>query len=290
MAERLVTVAGVRLCVETFGVPAAPALLLIGGAAASMDWWDVEFCARLADEDRFVIRYDHRDTGRSEVYPVGEPAYSGADLATDPLRVLDALGIARAHVVGLSMGGGIAQQLAAHHPDRLLTATLIATSAAGERVDQTSLLPMDARLAARFAEPAPQPAWHDRAAVVDYLVEGQRAYAGSLGFDEDRVRRLATIVVDRTRDIAASMTNHWTVAGGASARFRLTEIDVPTMVLHGTADPLFPFGHGEALAAEIPGASLVPLEGMGHEVPPPQLWDLVVAAIVRHTSSHDETR
>ncbi|HEY2723800.1 MAG TPA: alpha/beta fold hydrolase [Pseudonocardiaceae bacterium] len=264
-------------------------MLLIGGAAASMDWWDVEFCARLADEGRFVIRYDHRDTGRSEVYPAGEPAYSGADLATDPLRVLDALGIARAHVVGLSMGGGIAQQLAAHHPDRLRTATLIATSAAGERVDQTSLPPMDARLAARFADPDPQPAWHDRAAVVDYLVEGQRAYAGSLGFDEDRMRRLANIVVDRTRDIAASMTNHWIVAGG-SAQFRLAEIDVPTMVLHGTADPFFPFGHGEALAAEIPGASLVPLEGMGHELPPPPLWDLVVAAIVRHTSSHYETR
>lgn len=118
MAERLVTVDGVELCLETFGDRTDPALLLIGGAAASMDWWDVGFCQRLADGGRFVVRYDHRDTGNSVTSPVGEPSYSSQDLATDPLRILDALGIARAHLVGLSMGGGIAQHLAARHPDR----------------------------------------------------------------------------------------------------------------------------------------------------------------------------
>jgi pimeloyl-ACP methyl ester carboxylesterase len=144
---------------------------------------------------------------------------------------------------------------------------------------------MEARLAAAFENPAPEPAWDDRAAVVDYLVEGERDFAGSLGFDEDRVRRMMNTVVDRTRDIASSVHNHWLLPDDPSAPFRLADIGVPTMVVHGTADPLFPLAHGEALAAEIPGARFLPLEGMGHEMPPPQLWDVLIPALVRHTSA-----
>lgn len=98
MAEQLVAVDGVELCLETFGDRRDPALLLIGGATLSMDWWDVGFCERLAAGGRLVIRYDHRDTGRSVASPPGEPSYANEDLTTDALRVLDALGIARAHV------------------------------------------------------------------------------------------------------------------------------------------------------------------------------------------------
>jgi pimeloyl-ACP methyl ester carboxylesterase len=285
VAEQIVTSDGVQLCLETFGDPGDAALLLISGMSASMDWWDVGLCERLASEGRYVIRYDHRDTGRSEASPVGEPSYTAADLSTDPLRILDALGIARAHVAGISMGGGIAQDLAALHPDRILTVTLISTSPAGARADPSDLPSAEPRIAATFGAPAPDPAWDDRDAVVEHLVENERRCAGSLGFDEERVRRLAKIVVGRSRDIEASLKNHWAVVVDAEAiEFRLAEIQVPTLVLHGTADPLFPIAHGEALAAEIPGASLIALEGMGHEVPPPRLWDVVVPAIVRHTS------
>jgi pimeloyl-ACP methyl ester carboxylesterase len=283
MADRLVNVDGVELCLETFGDPADPPVLLISGGGASMDWWDAEFCERLAAQRRLVVRYDHRDTGRSAVSAVGKPTYTSDDLSSDPIRVLDALGIPSAHLVGVSMGGGIAQYLAARHADRVLTITLIATSPAGERLDGTDLPPMHPRIAATFDDPAPEPAWDDRTAVIDYLVEGERPYAGSLGFDEARTRRIARTVVDRTRDIAASTSNHW-AAEGSSDEFRLADIRVPTLVLHGTADPLFPIAHGEALAAEIPGATLVRLSGMGHEIPPPQLWDVVVSAIVRHTT------
>ncbi len=143
---------------------------------------------------------------------------------------------------------------------------------------------MEPRVAATFDDPAPEPDWTDRKAVVDYLVEAERPFAGTLGFDEARVRRLAGIAVDRTRDVAAAVTNHWLVVDGPADAFRLADIPVPTLVMHGTEDPLFPFGHGEALAAEIPAARLVPLPGMGHEVPPPGLWDLVVPTITRHTS------
>jgi pimeloyl-ACP methyl ester carboxylesterase len=285
MTERLVPVDGAELCVETFGDPADPAVLLVSGAAASMDLWDPEFCELLVAQGRFVIRYDHRDTGRSTTSPVGRPTYSAQDLTTDPVRVLDALGIDRVHLVGLSMGGGIAQEVAARHPQRLNTLTLIATSAAGDRADPTTLPGMEPRVAATFEDPAPQPDWDDHAAAVDYLVEIERPYAGTLGYDEERARRKAERVVDRTRDLAASVTNHWVLSGEAIP-FRLADISVPTLVMHGTADPMFPLPHGEALAAEIPGASFLPLEGMGHEMPPPALWDLVITNLVRHTDAN----
>jgi len=245
-----------------------------------------EFCERLAREGRFVVRYDHRDTGRVAASPAGQPSYTSADLAADPLRILDGLCIARAHLVGLSMGGGIAQDLAVRHRGRVATLTLIATSAAGERADRTPLPSMDPRLAATSDDPPPHPDWGDRAAAVDYLVAAERPYAGSLGFDERRARRRAAIVVDRTRDLAASVTNHWVLVDGDSSpsSFRMADIRVPTLVLHGTTDPFFPFPHGQALAVEIPDATLVPLEGMGHEMPPPALWEGVVAAIAAHTA------
>jgi pimeloyl-ACP methyl ester carboxylesterase len=182
----------------------------------------------------------------------------------------------------VSAGGGIAQELAALHPDRVLTLTLIATSAAGTRADDRPLPPPAPRIAALSADPEPDPT--DRAAVVEDIVAAERPYAGSLGFEEARVRRIAETVVDRSHDVA-SRTNHWVALADDSGdvAFRMADIRVPTLVLHGTDDPLFPFPHGEALAAEIPGASLLPVPGMGHEVPPERTWDVVVPAIARHT-------
>lgn len=128
----------------------------------------------------------------------------------------------------------------------------------------------------------PEPAWDDRDAVVEYLVATLRQYAGAL-FDDQRARREATTTVDRARDIAAA-NNNWLVVGGDDgAGFRMSDITAPTLVLHGCDDPLFPPAHGRALAAEIAAARLVELPGMGHEAPPPPLWDVVVPAIVRHT-------
>jgi len=276
----LLHVNGIELCVETFGSPDDPALLLLGGASASMDWWQSEFCERLADGGRFVIRYDPRDTGESTSAPAGAPDYTADDMMADIVALLDALELERAHIVGVSMGGGMAQWLALEHPGRVATLTLISTSPGPE----DDLPPMADRLQKLFSDPPPPPDWSDPDAAVEYIVEEHRPYAGSLGFDEDAVRAIATAVVGRTRDLAAG-SNHWQLEGsGGPLRPRLGSIAVPTLVIHGTDDPMFPLGHGEALAREIPGARLVTIEGMGHEYPPRAVWDQVITELLRHTA------
>jgi pimeloyl-ACP methyl ester carboxylesterase len=278
-----ITANGVQLCVQTFGQAGDPAILLIAGAECSMDWWEDELCELLAAGPRFVIRYDLRDTGQSVTYLPGAPEYDGSDLLADAVGVLDALGIERAHVVGISMGGGIGQELALEHADRVATLTLISTtSVASRRPDQPELPPMSQELAASFAEPRPEPDWSDREAVVGYIVDGLRPYVGSLPFDEDSKRTLVERVVARTINIASSMKNHSLLEDGEPVRRPMSEVTAPTLVLHGTEDPLFPYEHGEALARGIPGARLVPLEGAGHELPPRPLWNLVVPAILEH--------
>jgi pimeloyl-ACP methyl ester carboxylesterase len=276
----MVEVDGVALCVQTFGTADDPAVLLVMGLAASMLSWEDEFCERLAEGGRFVIRYDHRDTGRSVSYPPGAPGYTGDDLVADAAGLLEALGVARAHVVGMSMGGALAQLLALDHGDRIASITLIATSpGTGDDLPGVS-----AEMRARFADPPPEPDWSDRDAVIEYLVEEERAYAApSRPFEEAQRRELAGRIVDRTTDVAASMKNHWMLGGGDSWRERLGDVAVPTLVLHGTEDPLFPIGHALALEREIPGARLIRLERMGHELPR-AVWDVVVPEILRHTA------
>lgn len=270
---------------ETFGNQSDQAILLIAGAASSMDWWEDDFCRRLADAGRFVIRYDLRDTGRSTSFEVGAPSYTGEDLLADAVALLAALGVPSAHVVGISMGGGIAQRLAVQHPKLVTTLTLMSTSPGGPGgPSNPDLPPMAEHIAAIFSEPQPEPDWSDRQAVIQQFVDGERGFSGSIPVDEERIRVTAGRAFDRTNNVAASQTNHWILEGGESIRPRLGEITAPALVLHGTEDPLFPIGHGEVLSREIPRAYLVPVEGMGHQMPPPETWDVVVTAILEHTS------
>jgi pimeloyl-ACP methyl ester carboxylesterase len=275
-----VQVNGVDLCVETFGSPTDPAILLIMGAGASMDWWQDDFCARLAAGPRYVIRYDHRDTGQSTSYPPGEPGYTGDDLVADAAALIAILGVGRAHVVGQSAGGALAQVLALDHRERVASLTLVATSPAGSDPD---LPPMIDEASAAFAAIA-EPDWSDRAAVIEYLTEQWRASASrSRPFDAEGTRALSARVVERTANMESSMKNFYAAQGTDRWRERLGQLDVPTLIVHGTEDPLFPLGHGEALAREIPGAELLTLEGAGHELARRD-WDVVVPAILAHTS------
>ena len=173
--NRIVDVNGVDLCVDTIGDAADPAILLISGMGGSMDWWEEEFCQRLAAGGRFVIRYDHRDTGRSVSYPAGAPGYTGADLAADVVGVLDALGRRSAHLAGISMGGALAQQVALAHPDRVDSLVLISTSPAVQGAPgRSELPPMSEDLRAYFAAEVPLPDWAERTAVIDYIVGYER--------------------------------------------------------------------------------------------------------------------
>ena len=275
--QTFVQVNGVDLCVETFGDPADPAVLLIMGGGASMDWWEDEFCERLAAGPRFVIRYDHRDTGRSVSYEPGSPGYTSWDLVTDAVGLLDAFGLASAHIVGLSMGGGIAQALALDFPGRVASLTLMATSPGGD-----GLPPMSEELRAAFSGGVAEPDWSDRAAVIDYLVADARMYAApSRTFEEEVMRALLSRVYDRTVNMASAM-NNFIAESVREPRKDLATVTAPTLVLHGTEDPLFPYEHGRAMARAIPGARLVPLERTGHEIPE-VAWDTAIPEILRHT-------
>jgi pimeloyl-ACP methyl ester carboxylesterase len=271
---------GAELCVDTFGDPADPAVLLIMGGAASMDRWEEPFCERLATAGRYVIRYDHRDTGGSTAYPPGQPGYTGDDLVADALAILDHLGVARAHLVGLSMGGAIAQRIAVDHPERVLSVTLMSSSPAGS--GGSELPPMSEALHAAFSgEGPPEPDWSDREAAIEYLLDTERPYVGSRGLDEPAMRALLGRVYDRSASMA-SANNHFMLDGSEMRRERLGEIAVPALVIHGTDDPFFPPAHGEALAREIPNARLVTIEGLGHELPP-WAWDEVLPPLIEIT-------
>ena len=278
MAERMIEPNGVELCTESFGRPVDPPILLIMGIGASMLWWEEGFCRLLAEGGRFVIRYDQRDTGRSVTYEPGRPEYTGADLIADAVGILDAYGIAAAHVVGVSAGGAFAQVLALDYPDRVLSLVLISTSPAtpGEPG-----LPSATERYQRFVTSATVD-WSDERSVIEYLVDYARVLAGGVRpFDEAAIQELVRRDVERATNIAAS-ENHGLAADGEMPRKPLSTIAVPTLVIHGTEDPMFPLEHGEALAREIPGARLLTLEGAGHGVERAD-WETIARAILTHS-------
>jgi len=278
VAERMIEVNGVELCAESFGEPADSPTLLVMGLGASMLWWEEGFCRMLADAGRFVIRYDHRDTGRSVAYEPGRPGYGGEDLVADAAGVLDAYGIPAAQVAGVSAGGGCAQLLALDFPERVRSLTLVSSSIA---VSSDRALPPPTDEFGRFAG-AVEVDWSDRGSVIEYLVSYSRMLAGGeRPFDEAGFRALAKRDVERARDFRSAQ-NHDLLHDEDRPRAPLSSISCPTLVIHGTADPMFPIEHGEALAEEIPNAALLRLEGAGHGVYRAD-WEAIVAAILEHT-------
>lgn len=263
------------IAAQAAGDPAQPALLLIGGATWSRDWWPDEFCRQLTAAGLRVLRYDPRDTGGSTLYPPGEPGYSGADLIADALAVLDAFHVAKALVLGLSMGGGMAQQLAAQHPDRVAGLVLVSTSPAGPA--DRDLPPPTPEILATFESAEPEPDWADRDAVVEWVLNSERPYAGPGKFEEAALRELIGQIWDRTPSMA-SATNHFSVADDGEPLDLRGLRGVPTLVVHGSADPLLPLAHGEALAALL-DAPLLTLEGAGHQVPPRDTWPELIDRI-----------
>jgi pimeloyl-ACP methyl ester carboxylesterase len=287
MDEQLCDVGGgIRLCYDSFGDPSDPALLLIMGLGTQMVAWHEDFCGKLADEGLHVIRFDNRDVGRS-THIEGAPtptlpqllmrrppaAYRLEDMAGDTAGLLDGLGIPAAHIVGASMGGMIAQTLAATRPDRVLSLASIMSTTCGRLVGQPAL-----RVMPIFLKQAPR----EREAFIDHT-ETLFKTIGSSGIERDdaELREVAGLMYDRGLDPAGTARQLAAIIASGNRTPALRNITAPTVVIHGTADRLVRPSGGRATARAIAGAKLVKVDGMGHDLPR-AAWDQIVEAIVEN--------
>lgn len=280
MKSKQISCNEVYLFSESFGSPDDTPILLIMGAMTSAIWWSEDFCHQLASVGRYVIRYDHRDTGRSTSYEPGQINYSVEDLADDACCVLDGYGIGSAHVVGMSLGGYLAQLIALKRPQRIKSLTLIASERLAE-VDPT--IPSIDPSVLNYHAKASELDWTNREEVIEYQVGAWRLLSGSAHlFDELTIRELAGADFDRTPNPTTAF-NHALLQGGERWLNRLDEIAAPTLVIHGTEDLVLPYAHSLALKAEIPNAELLTLSGTGHELHRND-WATIIEAIQRHTA------
>jgi pimeloyl-ACP methyl ester carboxylesterase len=292
MAEEMAPIGDLEICFERFGDPEDPALLLVMGLGTQMVGWPDGFCEALVARGFHVIRYDNRDIGRSTHLRQHRPPslkqlllrdksaakYSLADMADDGVGLLEHLGIERAHVVGASMGGMIAQTMAARHPDRVLSLASIMSNT-GHRWKGTPGLrvyPIFMRRPARGRE-----------AAIEATVATFRLI-GSPGFplDEDELRRTAQLSYERGYDPAGTGRQLAAILAAGDRTRELGSITAPTVVIHGTRDRMVRPSGGRATAAAIPGAQLVTIEGMGHDLPH-GAWEQIVDAIAANAERAD---
>jgi pimeloyl-ACP methyl ester carboxylesterase len=279
---------GIQIEYETFGNPHDPAMLLVNGFTSQLTAWDSDMCERFAAAGRYVIRYDNRDVGlsthfdgvasnlgavtraRKEKTPVPSVPYTMSDFAADGMALLAVLGIERAHIVGVSMGGMIVQTMAIEHPHRVLTLTSI-MSHTGESEYGRSTPEANAAL---MKAPATE-----RQQYIDESAEGRRVYGSPRYFDIELERARLTRDYDRafypegaTRQLAAIIAAPDRAEG-------LRNLKVPTFVLHGRADTLITLSGGERTAELVPGSILMVLNDMGHDLPLP-LWPTIIDTMV----------
>lgn len=294
MAERRVKSNGIELWTESFGDPGAPPILLVMGASAQGLGWPEEFIDLLVAGGRYVIRYDHRDTGQSTCIDFQKNPYTLEELAADARGLLDAYGLAQAHVVGASLGGMIGQLLCIRSPERVLTLTSMLSTPLRTDVSETfqraflglppsgTLPPPTARAVEVYRAVAAQPPSTPQEAI-DVQVKLLRAMSGSVApFDEQEVRRRVERMFERAVNFAASMNHGLMPSPTREQAEALKMVRVPTLVIHGTDDPMFPPAHGAATAEAIPGAKLLMLEGLGHDLAQP-LYGKIAQAILEHT-------
>ena len=275
---------GIDIEYDEFGNPSDPALLLIMGFTAQMIAWDEAFCRQLADRGFRVIRFDNRDVGLSSKIEGGpqpdiEAAQAGDgssasygidDMAADAAGLLDALGIPAAHIVGASMGGFIAQTFAINHPDKTLSVCSIMSSTGNPDVGQ----PSEAAMAALMT---PQP--QSREEALDRAVEVQKIIgAPGFPFDEARIRDRAARAYDRMFYPPGILRQMMAIGTQPDRTEALASVTAPALVSHGAADPLVNPSGGEATAKAIPGADLLMVEGMGHDLPE-GAWPEIIDAI-----------
>ncbi len=267
-----VTVGQVELAYTTGGDPADPPVLLVAGLGAQLISWEDGFCQALVNRGLYVIRFDNRDAGLSTHLgaPSAEPAYALADLADDAAGLLDALGLRSAHVVGVSMGGMIVQLLAIRHPDRVASLTSIMSTTGDPSVGEAS----EAAIAVLMA-----PAAQTREGVLEGAVVANRVTGSpSYPMPAAELRLRAGRAFDRAYDPAGFARQLQACLTTPDRTEDLRRLDLPSLIVHGDADALIGVSGGRATAAAIPGAELLVLQGVGHELPEP-LWLVVVERI-----------
>jgi pimeloyl-ACP methyl ester carboxylesterase len=275
----------IELEYETFGDPADPPMVLVMGLGSQLIGWPVPFCTLLATRGCYVVRYDHRDTGLSTYFddlPTPDlnailrgdhttTPYTLSDLGTDITGLFDALGFARAHVLGISMGGAIVQQLAIDHPDRLLSlCSVMAASHYASGIQPTSPPGRPVKLAPSREEII------ERQIATFRSVDSPAYPAGDAYF-----RERATTAYDRAYHPAGGLRHTAALLSSAARGEGLRSVTVPSLIIHGTDDPWVPLSAGKAVAAAIPGATMLTIPGMGHMLSP-ALWPKYVDAIARN--------
>jgi pimeloyl-ACP methyl ester carboxylesterase len=275
---------GIELEYDEFGDPLAPALLLVMGLGSQMISWDEDFCELLAAAGPFhVVRFDNRDCGLSTKFAehripnisdvlVGreKPAYTLDDMAADAAALLDTLGIEKAHIVGASMGGFIAQLLAINYPGKVLSLTSI-MSAPGGTAHNVAATPEAAEVLVT-RPPA------DRGALIEHGVWVSRVLQGPAYFDEADSRQRRTRVTDRNISSDGTARQRGAIAAAHDRTEALGKLSLPALIIHGEADPLVPVENGKRTAAAIPGSRLLTFPHMGHHLPRP-LWPEIIEAI-----------
>jgi pimeloyl-ACP methyl ester carboxylesterase len=288
MAEERAKANGIEIAYETIGDPSNQPLLLVMGLGMQLIHWETELCERLADRGFWVIRFDNRDAGLSTRIraPVPnlarlmaglkvEAPYLLDDMADDAFGLLDHLAGHEVDVVGASMGGMIAQTMAIRRPERVRSLTSIMSTTGQRRAGRPKL-----RVWSLLMRRAPR----DRDAYAEYFVRTFKLI-GSRGYppDEDRLRELATATFDRAHNPAGVGRQLAAILASGDRTQRLRELRVPTTVIHGTRDPLVPFRGGRATAAAIPGARLLAIPRMGHDLPR-EVWPQMIDAIVANAA------
>jgi pimeloyl-ACP methyl ester carboxylesterase len=285
---------GVTLCYEAFGDPEDTPILLVMGLATQMIAWHEDFCAQLAERGFYVVRFDNRDIGRSTHFDfrpptpgqmmrrrVGPEQYTLSDMAEDAAGLLRELDISPAHVVGASMGGMIGQMLAAEHPEVVRSLTSIMSTTGSRRHGQPALSVYPYLLR---PPPRDRDGYIERSAEIFGLV-------GSTGFprDEQHIRERAGRSYDRGFDVRAGGRQRGAIEASGDRTKKLGTIKAPTLVIHGSVDKMIRPSGGKATARAIPGARLMMIEGMGHDLPR-GVWPQIIDAVAEHARAADGAR
>lgn len=294
--QKTVQANGIDIVYDTFGDPKSPPLLLIMGLGRQMIDWDAEFCKKIAGHGLWVIRFDNRDVGLSthfndveapdlsavfQAFMKGEKpqvAYTLIDMAKDVTGLMDALNIKSAHIAGASMGGMIAQTLCIHFPQRVKTLISIMSTTGNPDLPRST-----PEAAAALATPSPS----EREANIEHSLKVAQIINGTFPVDEQRQRKMAALSFDRMYYPEGFLRQYASILTSGSRKNQLASIKIPTLVIHGTQDPLIPKEAGTDTARTIPGAKLCLIEGMGHSLPF-EVWEEIIHQIASHAKNNEE--